>query len=84
MCLFPACGGTIYATDSDPSGYVTSPNYPSDYPQNADCVWTIIVPNGEAVQIQFQDQFNIEPSDKYFYFSNTLLYFFIILSRYIV
>ncbi|XP_075684851.1 cubilin [Rhinoderma darwinii] len=58
-----ACGGTLYITDSDPNGYVTSPNYPSTYPPNTDCVWTIIVPNGEAVQLDFQDQFHIEPSD---------------------
>ncbi|KAM4705286.1 LOW QUALITY PROTEIN: cubilin [Rhinophrynus dorsalis] len=58
-----ACGGTIYVSDSNPSGYVTSPRYPDNYPQTADCVWTIIVPNGEAVQLEFQEQFYIEPSD---------------------
>ncbi|KAM4028087.1 cubilin isoform 1-T1 [Anomaloglossus baeobatrachus] len=58
-----ACGGTIYVTDSNPNGFVTSPNYPSPYPPNTDCVWTIIVPNGEAVQINFQDQFYIEASN---------------------
>ncbi|KAM4689065.1 cubilin [Discoglossus pictus] len=57
-----ACGGTIYVSDSDSTGFVTSPNYPKNYPQNADCIWTIIVPNGEAVQLDFQDQFYIEPS----------------------
>ncbi|XP_044150585.1 LOW QUALITY PROTEIN: cubilin [Bufo gargarizans] len=58
-----ACGGTIYVTDSDPNGLITSPNYPSAYPRNIECVWTVIVPNGEAVQINFQDRFHIEPSD---------------------
>ncbi|KAG8573749.1 hypothetical protein GDO81_012532 [Engystomops pustulosus] len=58
-----ACGGTIYVTDSDPNGLVTSPNYPNAYPRNTECDWTIIVPDGEAVEIQFQDQFYIEPSD---------------------
>ncbi|XP_072010324.1 cubilin [Engystomops pustulosus] len=58
-----ACGGTIYVTDSDPNGFVTSPNYPNAYPRNTECDWTIIVPDGEAVEIQFQDQFYIEPSD---------------------
>ncbi|XP_077124414.1 cubilin [Ranitomeya variabilis] len=58
-----ACGGTIYVTDSNPNGFVTSPNYPNPYPQNTDCVWTIIVPNGEAVEIHFQDEFYIETSD---------------------
>ncbi|XP_069815839.1 cubilin [Dendropsophus ebraccatus] len=58
-----ACGGTVYVTESYPDGMVTSPNYPSDYPRNADCVWTIMVPDGEAVQIDFHDQFYIQPSD---------------------
>ncbi|XP_066440814.1 cubilin [Eleutherodactylus coqui] len=58
-----ACGGTVYVSDSDPNSFVTSPNYPSAYPRNSDCVWTIIVPNGEAVQIDFQDPFYIQPSN---------------------
>ncbi|KAM9307657.1 cubilin [Gastrophryne carolinensis] len=58
-----ACGGTIHVTDSNPVGSITSPNYPNNYPQNSDCLWTIIVPNGEAVQLDFQDQFHIEPSE---------------------
>nr|DBA25188.1 TPA: hypothetical protein GDO54_012746 [Pyxicephalus adspersus] len=57
-----ACGGTIYVTDSNPSGNITSPKYPSNYPPNTDCVWIIIVPNAEAVELKFQDQFYIEPS----------------------
>ncbi|XP_043916230.1 cubilin-like [Protopterus annectens] len=56
-----ACGGNIFVTDSDPIGYITSPNYPNNYPQNADCIWLITVPNGEAVQLDFQDEFYIEP-----------------------
>ncbi|XP_030624670.1 LOW QUALITY PROTEIN: cubilin [Chanos chanos] len=56
-----ACGGTIELSDSDPPGYITSPNYPSNYPQNIDCVWIITVPNGEAVQLDFDSNFYIEP-----------------------
>ncbi|XP_063777593.1 cubilin [Pseudophryne corroboree] len=58
-----ACGGTIYVSDSNPNGNIISPNYPANYPQNMDCVWVIIVPDGKAVQLDFQDQFYIEPSD---------------------
>ncbi|KAK6490308.1 cubilin [Huso huso] len=58
-----ACGGNIYMSDSDPSGYITSPNYPNNYPQNVDCSWTITVPNGEAVQLDFEGDFYIEPTD---------------------
>ncbi|XP_076146859.1 cubilin [Alosa pseudoharengus] len=57
-----ACGGHIPLGDSDPSGYITSPNYPSNYPQNIDCIWVISVPNGEAVQLDFEDDFYIEPN----------------------
>ncbi|XP_068604308.1 cubilin [Brachionichthys hirsutus] len=56
-----ACGGFIELIDNDPPGYITSPNYPQNYPQNIDCVWVITVPNGEAVQIDFEDEFYIEP-----------------------
>lgn len=62
---FPACGGNIYINDFNPSGYTSSPNYPSNYPPHADCVWTITAPNGHAVELQFEDQFYIEPSPKY-------------------
>lgn len=57
-----ACGGLIELNDYDPPGYITSPNYPQNYPQNIDCIWVITVPNGEAVQIDFEDQFYIEPT----------------------
>ncbi|XP_062489682.1 cubilin isoform X1 [Pezoporus occidentalis] len=57
-----ACGGNIYINDFNPSGYTSSPNYPSNYPPHADCVWTISAPNGHAVELQFEDQFYIEPS----------------------
>ncbi|KAJ8276925.1 hypothetical protein GJAV_G00069430 [Gymnothorax javanicus] len=58
-----ACGGAIELHDSDPPGYIMSPNYPGNYPQNIDCVWILSVPNGEAVQLDFEDQFYIEPTN---------------------
>ncbi|KAJ8376962.1 hypothetical protein SKAU_G00075420 [Synaphobranchus kaupii] len=57
-----ACGGAIELSDSDPPGYIMSPNYPSNYPQNIDCMWVLTVPNGEAVQLDFEDEFYIEQS----------------------
>ncbi|NXY67496.1 CUBN protein, partial [Glareola pratincola] len=57
-----ACGGNIYINDFNTSGYTSSPNYPSNYPPHVDCVWTITAPNGHAVELQFEDQFHIEPS----------------------
>ncbi|XP_005387022.1 PREDICTED: cubilin [Chinchilla lanigera] len=55
-----ACGGNIYIHGADASGYVTSPNYPSNYPPNADCVWIISAPPGKSIRLQFEDQFDIE------------------------
>ncbi|XP_071475764.1 cubilin [Marmota flaviventris] len=55
-----ACGGNIYIHDADSAGYVTSPNYPGNYPQHADCIWIIATPPGNAIRLQFEDQFNIE------------------------
>ncbi|XP_074549445.1 cubilin [Halichoeres trimaculatus] len=62
-----ACGGFIELNDNDPPGYITSPNYPQNYPQNIDCVWVITVPNGELVQIDFEDEFYIEQSSSCLY-----------------
>ncbi|KAK2886327.1 cubilin [Channa argus] len=56
------CGGSITLNDNDPPGYITSPNYPENYPQNIDCIWVITVPAGEAVQLDFEDEFFIEPT----------------------
>uniref|UniRef100_A0A3Q2CYT2 CUB domain-containing protein n=1 Tax=Cyprinodon variegatus TaxID=28743 RepID=A0A3Q2CYT2_CYPVA len=62
--LHQTCGGFIVVRDEDPPGYITSPNYPENYPQNVDCIWVITVPNGEAVQVDFED-FYIEPTSRY-------------------
>lgn len=59
-----ACGGFIELNHGDPPGYITSPNFPQNYPQNIDCVWVVTVPNGEAVQIDFEDDFYIEPTSR--------------------
>lgn len=61
--------------DNDPPGYITSPNYPQNYPQNIDCIWVITVPNGEAVQIDFEDQFYIEPTSRYTFTFSSLVVF---------
>ena len=43
-----ACGGLITALDET----VMSPNYPSDYPNSATCVWAINP--GQAFQLEFE------------------------------
>ncbi|XP_032808661.2 CUB and sushi domain-containing protein 3-like isoform X1 [Petromyzon marinus] len=47
-CYAP-CGGnlTIY------TGTILSPGYPEMYDNNLDCVWRIIVPEGDGIQVQF-------------------------------
>ena len=40
-----ACGGS-FAT---PNGILTSPSYPANYPDNADCVFTISQPTGTVI-----------------------------------
>ena len=37
------------------SGVITSPNYPNVYPNNRDCNWTISVPAGQQIAINFTD-----------------------------
>ena len=47
---FVGCGGALVGE----SGNFTSPNYPSNYPSIAECVWTITVPSGN-IYINFTD-----------------------------
>uniref|UniRef100_A0A7E4UNF5 Cubilin n=1 Tax=Panagrellus redivivus TaxID=6233 RepID=A0A7E4UNF5_PANRE len=45
------CGFTAHAG----RGLITTPNYPKDYPSNANCIWDIIVPYGYHVKLEFED-----------------------------
>ena len=47
--LFTACGGNY----SNTTGIISSPSYPNDYPELADCVYLISQPNGTYVNISF-------------------------------
>ncbi|XP_049840781.1 cubilin-like [Schistocerca gregaria] len=51
------CGGLF--TDAEKT--ITSPNYPQQYPRNIDCEWTIRLPPGERLSIEFTD-FELEDS----------------------
>lgn len=63
-CFLTACGGSIYIHGADSDGYVTSPNYPANYPQHAECIWILEAPPGKSIQLQFEDQFNIDDTPK--------------------
>ena len=44
------CGGHLNGT----SGVFKSPNFPSPYPNNTECIWVITVPEGSKVNLHFQ------------------------------
>lgn len=54
-CLLPtaddACGGTLRGQ----SGIISSPHFPSEYHNNADCTWTILAELGDTIALVFID-----------------------------
>ena len=49
--MFVACetGAQYPETITAPTGFITSPNYPNDYPFDSDCAWTLKAPNGQVI-----------------------------------
>ena len=45
------------------NGTITSPNYPNNYPNRANCAWKITVPLGFRVQLTF-DSFRLESNSR--------------------
>ncbi|XP_071826204.1 cubilin-like isoform X2 [Apostichopus japonicus] len=54
------CGGIFTLDDSNPSSVITSPDYPTGYPNDVDCQWNIRSPAGTVIQATFADLFHIE------------------------
>lgn len=52
---FPGCGGHL----DGGSGEIKSPNFPKEYFHNSKCLWTITVPEGKSVRLQFVE-FDVE------------------------
>ncbi|XP_060061806.1 CUB and sushi domain-containing protein 2 isoform X4 [Erinaceus europaeus] len=46
-----ACGGTLRGQ----SGIISSPHFPSEYHNNADCTWTILAELGDTIALIFLD-----------------------------
>uniref|UniRef100_A0A8D2L0D4 CUB and Sushi multiple domains 2 n=1 Tax=Varanus komodoensis TaxID=61221 RepID=A0A8D2L0D4_VARKO len=46
-----ACGGTLRGQ----SGIISTPHYPSEYINNADCTWTILAEPGDTIALVFLD-----------------------------
>ncbi|MBN3320802.1 CSMD1 protein, partial [Atractosteus spatula] len=53
-----ACGGTFRGT----SGMISSPHFPSEYENNADCTWSILAEPGDTIALVFTE-FQLE--DRY-------------------
>lgn len=45
------CGGTLRGQ----SGTITTPNYPAEYNNNADCTWTVLAEPGDTIALVFSD-----------------------------
>ena len=53
-CLFPlvaACTSSEYLNGF--SGFFSTPNFPSNYPQYSKCTWNITVPSGYIIKLSF-------------------------------
>ena len=56
---FAACGSALTGT----SGFITSPNFPDNFPKNLDCASTITVPAGLIIKLTFLN-FTLEPNQQ--------------------
>lgn len=54
MCV-PGCGEELVGA----SGSFSSPGYPSSYPENRECVWSISTAAGSSMTLTIQD-FDVE------------------------
>ena len=60
MCiLFVACGDALVGS----SGFLTSTNFPNDFPKIPNCAWNITVPVGQIIRLTFHN-FTLEPDEK--------------------
>ncbi|KAL3873673.1 hypothetical protein ACJMK2_036765 [Sinanodonta woodiana] len=58
----PGCGAIL----SGSSGTFTTPNFPSSYPDNADCYWLIQVPQTSEITVTFEN-FEMEDDETCYY-----------------
>uniref|UniRef100_A0A8C0G9Q1 Neuropilin n=1 Tax=Chelonoidis abingdonii TaxID=106734 RepID=A0A8C0G9Q1_CHEAB len=58
---FQSCGGRLNSKDA---GYITSPDYPQDYPSHQNCEWVIYAPEAnQKIILNFNPHFEIEKHD---------------------
>eukprot|EP00094_Tigriopus_californicus_P007480 TCALIF_07202-PA protein Name:"Similar to CUBN Cubilin (Canis familiaris)" AED:0.20 eAED:0.21 QI:0/0.76/0.57/0.97/0.85/0.88/35/0/3998 len=56
------CGGRVHLSSDRPEMTFTSPNYPHMPPFHTECIWTIMSPPGQKIQVEFRDNFYFTPS----------------------
>lgn len=61
-----SCGGTLRGTSSS----ISSPHFPSEYENNADCTWTILAEPGDTIALVFTD-FQLEDGYDFLEISGT-------------
>ncbi|XP_070454474.1 CUB and sushi domain-containing protein 1 isoform X2 [Equus przewalskii] len=61
-----ACGGTLRGTSST----ISSPHFPSEYENSADCTWTILAEPGDTIALVFTD-FQLEEGYDFLEISGT-------------
>ncbi|XP_012879669.1 PREDICTED: CUB and sushi domain-containing protein 1-like [Dipodomys ordii] len=61
-----ACGGTLRGTSSS----ISSPHFPSEYDNNADCTWTVLAEPGDTIALVFTD-FQLEEGYDFLEISGT-------------
>nr|BAU69611.1 C1ra [Sphyrna zygaena]BAU69612.1 C1rb [Sphyrna zygaena] len=67
LLLLATAGITVPASAPDPMfGMISSPGYPVSYPNETESEWSLKVPQGYRVQLQFS-YFEIEPSQRCIY-----------------
>ncbi|XP_055847074.1 cubilin homolog [Episyrphus balteatus] len=56
---YSQCNGEVRLTSYSPSELISSPNYPNVPDPHTECIWIIIAPPGETVQVEFVGNFNM-------------------------
>ena len=44
-------------------GTINSPNFPGNYPPGQTCKWTVVMPIGMNISVDFDERFNIASAD---------------------
>ncbi len=53
---FVACGGELKSFP----GTITTPRYPLPYPNNRECTWKILAPQGMYIHVEFDGVYSLD------------------------